>query len=361
MRTIRVETERAYDVFVGAGALALAVDHAQGRQKRAVLADETAWKLHGNGLNFGPQCPLLLLPPGEPAKETAVLHRCWEFLAASELTRDALLVAFGGGAALDVAGLSAALYMRGIDWIAVPTTLLAQVDAAIGGKTALNLRQGKNLVGAFHQPVGVYADPHCLTTLRTSDFRSGLGEVLKCALLGSMGLMELLESHAGALVARELELTGKVVAACASLKARLVAADPLDRGARRELNLGHTFAHAIEHVAGPGCVPHGLAVSVGLILALALAEEADILRDATLTERTRRLATSLDLPTSITQLAQLAGKPLPPEEILRAMDLDKKTLADGLRFVLPRELGQVERDAAVAPRRVLRVLQAACR
>ena len=260
-----------------------------------------------------------------------------------------------------MAGLAAALYMRGIDWIAMPTTLLAQVDASIGGKTALNLRHGKNLVGAFHQPVGVYSDPHCLTTLRTSDFRSGLGEVLKCALLGSMGLMELLESRAAALLARELELTSKVVAACASLKARLVSEDPLDRGARRELNLGHTFAHAIEHVAGVGSVPHGLAVSVGLILALALAAELGFLRDAGLAERTLQLATSLKLPTSIAQLAQVAGKPLPPEEILRAMDLDKKALAQGLRFVLPRELGQVEREAAVEPQRVLRVLQAAGR
>jgi shikimate kinase / 3-dehydroquinate synthase len=220
----------------------------------ALIADEHLLELHP--LAFEPQ-ELHALPRGETAKTPAVLERLWREL---ELGRDGTIVAYGGGSTIDVAGLAAATYLRGIRWLAVPTTLLAQVDAAIGGKTAIDLPAGKNLVGAIHYPAAVVSDPDVLATLTAAQRREGLAEVVKTGLLAARPLWELDDEA--------------MIRATASFKAAVCLGDPFDRGRRAILNLGHTFAHALEAAAGYEGLMHGSAVALGLLAALRLSGRA---------------------------------------------------------------------------------------
>jgi 3-dehydroquinate synthetase/shikimate kinase len=215
----------------------------------ALVADERVLELHPAPVDGS----VLTVPPGEEAKTVASAERLWREL---RLDRGGTLVAFGGGCTTDVAGLVAATYLRGIDWIAVPTTLVGQVDAAIGGKTAINLPDGKNLVGAFHWPVRTMIDPELLVTLPEEQRREGLAEVVKTGLLAGEPFWELPE--------------GELVRRCAAFKTALCLRDPYDRGARQVLNLGHTFAHALEAGTGYETVTHGRAVALGLLAALRL-------------------------------------------------------------------------------------------
>jgi len=215
----------------------------------ALVADERVLELHPAPVDGS----VLTVPPGEEAKTVASAERLWREL---RLDRSGTLVAFGGGCTTDVAGLVAATYLRGIDWIAVPTTLVGQVDAAIGGKTAINLPEGKNLVGAFHWPVRTMIDPELLVTLPEEQRREGLAEVVKTGLLAGEPFWELPE--------------GELVRRCAAFKTALCLRDPYDRGARQVLNLGHTFAHALEAGTGYETVTHGRAVALGLLAALRL-------------------------------------------------------------------------------------------
>jgi 3-dehydroquinate synthetase/shikimate kinase len=215
----------------------------------ALVADERVLELHPAPV----EGPVLTVPPGEEAKTVGSAERLWREL---RLDRSGTLVAFGGGCTTDVAGFVAATYLRWIDWIAVPTTLVGQVDAAIGGKTAINLPEGKNLVGAFHWPVHTMIDPELLVTLPEEQRREGLAEVVKTGLLAGEPFWELPE--------REL------VRRCAAFKTALCLRDPDDRGARQVLNLGHTFAHALEAGTGYETVTHGRAVALGLLAALRL-------------------------------------------------------------------------------------------
>jgi shikimate kinase/3-dehydroquinate synthase len=215
----------------------------------ALVADERVLELHPAPVDGS----VLTVPPGEEAKTVASAERLWREL---RLDRGGTLVAFGGGCTTDVAGLVAATYLRGIDWIAVPTTLVGQVDAAIGGKTAINLPDGKNLVGAFHWPVRTMIDPELLVTLPEEQRREGLAEVVKTGLLAGEPFWELPE--------------GELVRRCAAFKTALCLRDPYDRGARQVLNLGHTFAHALEAGTGYESVTHGRAVALGLLAALRL-------------------------------------------------------------------------------------------
>jgi shikimate kinase/3-dehydroquinate synthase len=219
-------------------------------QAVAVIGDEHVLKLHP--LSFDP-ASVHRVPRGEAAKTPAILDRLWNELG---LDRSGTIVGYGGGSTTDVAGLAAATYMRGVRWIAVPTTLLGQVDAAIGGKTALDLTAGKNLVGAFHYPAGVIADPDVLATLSEAQRREGMAEVVKTGLLAGRPLWEL-EDEA-------------MIRACAAFKAAVCLDDPFDQGRRAILNLGHTFAHALETAAGYEGLAHGDAVALGLLAALRL-------------------------------------------------------------------------------------------
>ena len=296
--------------------------------------------------------PRLTLPGGEATKSFAVLERLLEAMGAAGVERGQHLLAIGGGVVTDVAGLAASLYRRGIAWEAVPTTLLAQVDAAVGGKTAINARRAKNLFGTFHAPREVRVDPRVLATLAADDWRSGFGEVLKTALLGARcadgtWLFERLEQWAAdgrfasaPPAADTVDAWAAVLAPCLAFKAAVVADDYREAGARAQLNLGHTFGHGIE-AAADFRVPHGIAVAVGLALALERAEREGLLADATLSARTAALARAAGLPTSLAELNGAFGTAVTPAD-MRAHALHDKKRAGGEHvLVLPVQLGEV--------------------
>ncbi|MDG1499161.1 MAG: 3-dehydroquinate synthase [Planctomycetota bacterium] len=361
MITISLHVARAArtcHVLVGPGALEqFLADQGPGEAASFLAADEHVLGLHKNTLGHLAQLPCHPLIRGEAMKSFAHLEGLLGSLAEARLDRGSTLFAFGGGATGDLSGVAASLYMRGIDWVCAPTTLLAQVDASVGGKTAINLGAGKNLVGSFHQPKLVLADTNFLKTLDDSELRSGLGEVLKTALLGAtvpgedkLNLFELLE-HAdpAAITARDPGLFAKIVESCVRFKASIVEADERESGARKQLNLGHTFAHAIEHVAGYGTVPHGVAVAAGLGDALALSRDLGLLQDLSLLPRHAALAERLGLPQDTSALRKQSGLPLPPRAMADAMQRDKKSQAGQLHFVLPRALGDAAIDVQAAP------------
>jgi 3-dehydroquinate synthase len=343
--TIPVELASPYSVHVGPGVLAEVAREASGHSSCAVLADARASALHGARLSGLEDAPRIEIEPGERSKSFAVLESALQRMAELGLDRGSLLVTLGGGVATDLGGLAASLYMRGIDVVHAATTLLAQVDAAVGGKTAVDLPAGRNLAGTFHQPRAVYADTVTLATLDEGELRSGLGEVVKCALLGAEGLLELLEERAEAVLGREADALADVVIACVRLKARIVASDEREAGPRRALNLGHTFAHAIEHAAGYGRVAHGVAVAAGLGLALEASRRLGKLDDPTLHERTARLLRRLGLPSSLAELRSAHGLEgaharLDRGSLLAALAHDKKARGSELVLVLPRSVGE---------------------
>ncbi|HVS17153.1 MAG TPA: 3-dehydroquinate synthase [Planctomycetota bacterium] len=349
VRTLRVELSPSYPVHVGAGALALLGEAVARFAACALLTDTRVEALHGERLEGLGAAARLALEPGEDAKDLSGLRHVLDFLAGAGLGRDGLLVTFGGGVVSDLGGLAASLYMRGIAVVHAPTTLLAQVDAAIGGKTGVNLRAGKNLAGTFHQPQAVLCDTSLLATLDEADLRSGLGEVLKSALLAGEADLARLERAAPRLLARDADALAEVVAACVALKARTVAADEREGGPRRALNLGHTFAHAIERAAGYGRVPHGVAVAVGLALALRLSADLGVLRDAELPDRVTALLSGLGLPSSLDALRADYRTELAAIDLEAAMGLDKKGRAGRPRFVLLAAAGEPVLDAEVSP------------
>jgi len=230
---VEVALEPAYRVTIGPGVLGRAAQEHAGDGPAALLADERVVELHAGRLGALAPLPRLELPGGEATKSFARLEQVATFLAAEGLDRRSRLFTLGGGTLLDLGGLAASLFKRGIDVVHLPTTLLAQVDAAVGGKTAINLAAGKNLVGTFHQPRAVLADTDVLATLDGADWRSGLGECVKTALIAGEAELARLEALAPALAAREPDATREVVASCVRTKAGIVAADPTERGPRR--------------------------------------------------------------------------------------------------------------------------------
>lgn len=271
---------------------------------------------------------------GEGAKTLATIDELHGQCATAGLGRDGGIVALGGGTVSDVAGFAAATWKRGIDWAVVPTTLLAQVDAAIGGKTGVNRPEGKNLVGAFHQPAVVLIDPELLRPLPARQLASGLAEVVKSAVIGDPTLFERLETRADAVRGADVPLLTDLVARAVAVKARLVAADPREAGVRAHLNLGHTLGHAIEAATGFGPVTHGEAVALGCVAAARIAV-ARGLCDAALPGRLRALCGRLGLP-----VAPPPG--LDAAALRAALGSDKKAAAGRVRWVLPRAIGVVE-------------------
>jgi len=266
---------RAYDIIVGDGAFAELGTALSARRRAAIVTQEPV-RDHAARVAAVLDDAVIdndtfMIGDGEAHKTLATVEGLTGAWAAWGLLRDDAVVAVGGGIVADVAGFSAASYHRGIAVVQLPTTLLAMVDAAIGGKTAVNLPQGKNLVGAFHQPLAVLADPTVLATLSNREFRCGLAEVAKYALSGDDDLLTLVRERGTDLIAREPTITAAVVARCAAAKARVVEADELERtGARAVLNYGHTLAHALE-IAGGHALRHGEAVAIGMVFAANLA------------------------------------------------------------------------------------------
>jgi len=338
-RQIAVRTRTPYEVVVGRGALGgLAQALAQG-SATAIVSDEHVLAAQGARLAVLGGAPRLALAPGEGSKSFTALERVLDFLLEAGLDRRSRLLAFGGGVVGDVAGLAAALFQRGIEFVQAPTSLLAQVDSSVGGKTAVNLRAGKNLAGVFHQPCAVLADTETLATLPAAELASGLGEVLKTALVGDPELLGELEAAPEAVLARDADRLEEIVARCVTVKARIVAADEEERDVRKFLNLGHTFGHALELAAGPGTIPHGVAVAVGLGLALEASARTGLLSERELPARLTRLCARLGLPRSLDELRARHGLALPAGELVHAMRHDKKGAAGRPRFVLLRGAG----------------------
>jgi len=357
MRTVRVETEPAYEVRIGPRAVGGLPAALERFARVAVLTDTQVEALHAARLGRAAEKPRLALPPGEVSKSFATLERVLDFLAAAGLDRQSALVAFGGGVIGDLGGLAAALYARGIPFVQVPTTLLAQVDSSVGGKTAVNLAAGKNLAGVFHQPSLVLADTELLATLSDDEYASGLGEVLKTVLLAGDEALAFLEQSAPAVHARDAAVLAELVERCVRLKAAVVARDPHERGERKALNLGHTFAHAIEHEAGYGRIPHGIAVATGVALALRASAEARVLASPKLIARVDALLHTLALPADLAQLAARYGARLTAAGLANAMRSDKKGVAGTPRFALLAQPGRWELDVALDEPRILSLLR----
>ena len=338
---VRVGTSPSYEVHVGAGLTHLVEDWARQRSTALIVVDANVHSLHSKSLQ-ALDAPLFIMPAGEAAKTLGTVERITDALAKARVDRDGAIVALGGGVVGDTAGLAAALWNRGIAWAQVPTTLLAQVDSSVGGKTAVNLRAGKNLVGAFHQPSIVVADVRYLATLPRAEWLSGLGETLKTAIIeGEAGLTRI-EQAQPALARQQPEALIDVVAACVTQKAFLVSRDPHERGERRLLNLGHTFAHALETALGHGTLPHGVAVGIGTVLALRASELSGKLDDHALPRRVEAWMRAVGMPTTLAE-AGIQTRPN-PQAVVAAMRLDKKNARGRVRLVLPLRAGVLVRD-----------------
>jgi len=337
----RLELElegRPYQIVVGDGLLDdLGAQvplplHAQ----RALLVTQSPVTAHGYTARVvdaltsaGLEVRVHEVPDGEGAKAPAVLAALWEVCATWPLGRDDLIVALGGGVVGDLAGFAAASWMRGVALLQVPTTLLAMVDAAIGGKTGINLPQGKNLVGAFHQPLAVAADPSVLATLPERLRIEGVAEIVKAGLIADEMLLERIERDPDGTRRGDVELLRSLVLRAAGIKARVVAADEREAGERAFLNLGHTYGHVLETLAGYGTYLHGEAVSVGLIVALEVGVELGR-TPRKLAERGRACLASVGLPTVVPVLDR--------EAVHATMARDKKARA-GVRMVLLEDVG----------------------
>lgn len=333
MRRITVQVDPPYDVVVGTHAMRELPRLLASRRRVAIVSQAAVAEHHAAVARAGlGDSELFLIGDGEPAKTLATVERLGRELVAWGLLRDDVVVALGGGVVGDVAGFTAAVYHRGIDVVQVPTTLLAQIDAAVGGKTGVNLPEGKNLIGAFHQPAAVVADVDTLRTLPEREYRAGLGEVAKYALMSLLGggddrLTRLVEEDTDRIRARDPEVLTDLVARCVELKADVVAHDPEERtGLRATLNYGHTFAHALETYAGYDDLLHGEAVGVGVVFAGALAAASGRV-DAATGERHREIVAALDVPVA-------ARGDLDRSKLIELMRRDKKAKG-GLTFVLP--------------------------
>lgn len=314
-----------------------AVDAAlEGKRGVAIVTDANVVRDQAPFMaQLGSDLPRIAVEPGETSKSLEVYGRVLDFLAEHRLDRGGLVIAIGGGVVGDLGGFAAASYLRGIDTIQVPTSLLAMVDSSVGGKTGINLTAGKNLVGAFHQPRHVFIGTDTLATLPQRQFAAGMAEVIKNGLLGNAALFEELE--AGPAMTASSPSLGSVVRRCCADKARIVKADERElaaTGGRALLNLGHTFAHAIERVAGYGTYLHGEAVAVGLVGAALLSVDLGLL-DAGDVSRVETVLLKHDLP------IRLSG-PLGTEALIDAMQRDKKVRAGMPRFVVLKAIGEAE-------------------
>ncbi|MCP3959604.1 MAG: 3-dehydroquinate synthase [bacterium] len=326
------------EIVIGAGALSgeasgLA-DWLEGRTV-FVLSTPRLAELHGEVLESlggaAARVVRLEVPDGEQAKSLAHAGRLWDEMLESGGKRDSRLIAFGGGTVGDLGGFVAGCFLRGIEVVQAPTTLLAQVDAAIGGKTAIDLTGGKNTVGLFHHPARVIEDTALLATLPRAELRSGLVEVVKMAALLSPPLLERVEQELDALLAADAAALAPVVAGAAAAKCGVVERDPAEGGWRRILNFGHTLGHAIEGALNYSHLRHGEAVAYGMLFALQLAHSRGL--DETLGERLRGLLGRFELPPL---------PPLEPADLWALMSRDKKATESGLTWVLPRALGHGE-------------------
>jgi len=355
MPTFRVETPPvSYDAVVERGILQHAARYLPAKAGKVfVVSAEDVW---------GRQCvrlehalaavphEVLFLPGGEDQKRLAPVERLADEMVHRGADRSSVVVAFGGGIVTDMAGFLAAIFMRGVPVLQIPTTLLAQVDAAIGGKTGVNLAIGKNLIGSFHQPLAVLIDPNVLDTLPDREYRAGLYEILKAGVIRSEPLFRFLAESSAEVLARRPEVVDRIIAESVAIKAEVVSADEREGGLRRILNFGHTFGHALEAETGYTRFLHGEAVAFGMRAAVYLAQMTGHL--------------SAEDTVDILEAIRLYG-PIPPlagisaEGLLARLASDKKTIQGKVHFVLPERIGEVQVVSGIGDEMALAAIQAA--
>lgn len=333
---------RSYSIQVGSGLLA-----GLGREyvslklgaRCAVISDERVAPLYAAKVmkslqSAGVEATLLTIPSGEAAKRLRNVEHCYDQLAIHRLERKSCIVALGGGVVGDLAGFVAATYLRGIPFIQIPTTLLAQVDSSVGGKTGVNLAAGKNLVGAFYQPRLVLCDLDTFRTLPEREFRAGLAEIIKYGIIYDARLFRLLEKEMPKILRRDRRLLTRIVARSCEIKAEVVSQDETETGLRAILNFGHTIGHAIEAISGYGKFLHGEAISIGQVKAAQLSSRLTGLPEretARITELFRKAGLPTTLPTT----------PAWRKKLRDAMQLDKKVSQGEVKFVLATRIGEV--------------------
>ena len=359
MRTVNVPLEgRSYPIFIGGDLLKQVGEHCAKLRlgaRCAVVTDKnvapryarkalTALRASG----FEPV--LITVPAGENSKSLSVFQTCCNQLAQHRLERKSFIVALGGGVIGDLAGFVAASYLRGIDFVQVPTTLLAQVDSSVGGKVGVNLTAGKNLVGAFYQPRFVLCDLDTLATLSLRQFRSGMAEVIKYGIIYDKTLFARLERDLALLLKQDPATLAEVVARCCEIKAEVVQQDEKENGLRAILNFGHTIGHALEAISGYGKYLHGEAIAIGQVAASRLSAEILDLPEVE-AQRIEALFRRAGLPATLPWTAPQRTR------LLEAMRLDKKVSGGEVKFVLARRIGEVEPGHNVASRLIQDVLK----
>ncbi len=358
MRTIRVGLgDRGYDILIENGMLAaIGADLKQRAiaKRYVVVADSQVAELLGGRLMASlaaadVSAELITFPRGEASKHLATVAELASRLAQLGLDRKDALIALGGGVTGDITGFLAAIYMRGIPFIQIPTTLLAQVDSSVGGKTGVDIPEGKNLVGAFYQPRCVYIDSNVLLSLPPDELLNGLAEVIKYGVIYDAEFFQYLADHRQAILARDLAVLEEVIARCCAIKGAVVAADEREADLRRILNFGHTIGHAVE-AASSYAMAHGLAVGLGMVAACRLAVGKGIFaRDQA--DAVCRLIAEYGLPTEI-------PREFSPQQIKSFLKTDKKTVGGRPFFVLPTEIGKVVITDAVSEELIDAILEA---
>jgi 3-dehydroquinate synthase len=338
--TVRIQLpdDRSYEIRIGAGLLAQASSWTALPKAGAavIVSNETVAPLYADRLRavlsaIYARVDLVVLPDGEQHKDWASLNRICDHLLAQALDRRTVLFALGGGVVGDMTGFAAAIYMRGVPFVQVPTTLLAQVDSSVGGKTAINHPLGKNMIGAFYQPVRVIADLDTLDTLPDRELRAGLAEVIKYGPIADAGFLCWIEDNLDALLARDKAVLGYAVRRSCEIKADVVGQDEREQGLRAILNFGHTIGHAIEAGMGYGTWLHGEAVACGMVLAADLSHRMGLM-PASFVQRLRVLIERAGLP--------VVPPKLGVERYLQLMRVDKKAESGAIRFVLIEALGR---------------------
>ncbi|RWR35268.1 3-dehydroquinate synthase [Sinirhodobacter populi] len=356
---VRVELgERAYDVRIGSGLIAQAgaeIAPLLRRPRVAIITDETVARLHLEELRAGLggiEAVSLALPAGEGTKSWPHLEQACEWLLAQKVERKDIVIAFGGGVIGDLAGFAAAILRRGVRFVQIPTTLLAQVDSSVGGKTGINVKAGKNLIGAFHQPSLVLADIDLLGTLTARDFLAGYGEVVKYGLLGDADFFDWLEANGPALAAGDKAARLRAVTRSVEMKAEIVARDETEEGDRALLNLGHTFCHALEAATGySDRLLHGEGVAIGCALAFELSQRLGLCSQ----EAPSRVRAHLKAMGTKVDLSDIPGDLPDADGLIALMAQDKKVLDGRMRFILAHGIGQAFVTSDV-PRDLLKTL-----
>jgi 3-dehydroquinate synthase len=337
MKTLKVELgSRSYPILIGEGLLSdteLLRQHVPARDV-LVVSNTTVAPLYLEslcaGLGSTRRIVEVILPDGEAHKTLANVTRILDVLVANRYARDCTVVALGGGVVGDMAGFAAACYQRGVSYVQVPTTLLSQVDSSVGGKTGVNHPGGKNLIGAFHQPIAVLADTRTLSSLPPRELRAGVAEVIKYGLICDAAFFSWLEGHMEELLAGDHAALAHVIHRSCQIKAEIVGRDEREQGDRALLNLGHTFGHAIEAATGYTLWLHGEAIGAGLLMAAAMSQECGLVSTAEV-ERVRNLVARAGLPTHVDGVS--------PQTALEHMRIDKKVKGGQIRLILLRKIG----------------------